>query len=128
MNVGAFSSTTKFLAAGVAVLWPSVVFACSGPGADAAISSNERLATMLFLACLLLLPVSLMVWRKSQRHRTWAVAHVLLVVANPIWWISALSGDCRGTLAAAAMAFVVVASLGTARVTWRFLHKVASVP
>jgi len=126
---GASSSITKFLAAGAAVLlWPGVAFACSGPGAGAAIDSNERLATMLFLACLLLLPVSLMVWRKSQRYRGWAVAHILMLVTNPIWWISARSGDCGYFLAVVATVLVVVAGLGTARVTWLSLRKAAPVP
>jgi len=82
---------------------------------------------MLFLACLLLLPVSLMVWRKSQRHRVWALAHILLVVTHPIWWISAQYGDCGFFLADAAMVYVVVASFGTARVTWLFRRKAAPV-
>jgi hypothetical protein len=129
MRGGASSSTTQCLAAGAAVLlWPGVVFACSGPGAGAAISSNERLATMMFLACLLLLPASLIVWRRSQRHRGWAVAHILLIVMNPIWWISAVAGDCGSSLRDVATVFVVVAALGTARVTWLFLRKAAPVP
>jgi hypothetical protein len=128
MDGGASYSTPKLLAAGAAVLlWPSVAFACSGSGAAATIDSNGRLATILFLACLLLLPVSLMIWRKSQRHGRWAVAHILLIVANPIWWMSALGGDCGFALAGLATVFVVVAGVGTARVTWLFLRKAASV-
>jgi hypothetical protein len=128
MNSGTSSSTTKFLAAGAGVLlWPSIALACSVRGTGDPIGANERLATILFLACLMLLPVSLIVWRKSQRYRGWAVAHVLLIVMNPIWWVSAVSGDCGYSLATLATVFVVVAALGTARVTWLFLRKAAPV-
>jgi hypothetical protein len=118
----------KLLSAAAVTFCTSKAFACSGPGAIATIRSNERLADLLLLLCLLLLPISLLIWKKTRRHRVWAAAHVLLIVVNPVWWIGALSGDCGRMLAAAAAAVAVVAGLGTARVVWLYLRKAAPVP
>jgi hypothetical protein len=48
-------------------------------------------------------------------------------VLNPIWWISAGSGDCGHSLANVATLFVIVAGVGTARVVWLFVRNPARV-
>jgi hypothetical protein len=82
------------------------------------IHANERLAFLLFLAVLVMLPVSYNAFRKDRRRWVWLGAHVTLLVLNPTWWISAISGDCGFLLKDFATATTVVAGVGTARAAW----------
>ncbi len=70
------------------------LFACSGPGAGAAIAGNERLATALGAGSVSFIGLSLalLYWSGAGRWLTAAVAALALL--HPAWTISARGGDC----------------------------------
>jgi hypothetical protein len=93
------------------VLVPAgLIFACSGPGAGAAIAENIAYAQAHALVVLTALEVSALIWLCVRRSRGWPLASALLLLLHPAWTVSALDGDCGALKAQASVLFTVLAA------------------
>lgn len=114
---------TGTLVAALVCAWPALSWACSGPGAMAAITRSENLgwimagaATLLGLGAMGLRRWSGLAWSRSWWPMVVAGIH-------PGWWLSARGGDCGsmrlwgsvGMLAAMLMLVLVIALMAVAR-------------
>ncbi|HEY3355858.1 MAG TPA: hypothetical protein VGQ83_21575 [Polyangia bacterium] len=111
----------------LALLAPAIAWACSGPGATAAILRAERLGWLLFAASVLVAAAGVTLLRRlgSPWGRAAWLAAPLLV--HPGWWMSARGGDCgitrllgsyvltAVTLVAAVVGVIVAATSARAR-------------
>ena len=77
------------------VSWlPCTAWACSGPGAMAAIERAERLGWQLFALLLGVSVIATVLLRRWQVGWRRLAAIALLVVVHPGWWLTARGGDC----------------------------------
>lgn len=102
----------------------SAAWACSGEGAEEAISLSGRIGGVSGL-----LSMALTVFIVAKKPKWWVrgVA-IALSVFHPAWWMSALHGDCGYSLRLAAPVMAAV-HVGIALIVWRQQRQVsASVP
>lgn len=81
----------------ILVLLPLPAWACSGPGAEAAIRWNSLAALALVLAAGAATVFTVLRQRRLGRPRKSAAWLAIPVVLHPGWWMSSLSGDCGMT-------------------------------
>ncbi|MCW8129462.1 MAG: hypothetical protein KIS92_03680 [Planctomycetota bacterium] len=86
----------------------SLLLACSGKGAQAAISQHIGLSLAgagIGLAIIGYLAIEHFLYKKKD----WTLAAALvLIVLHPAWWISAMHGDCGYTKFYASSVFVLL--------------------
>ncbi len=102
-------------------MWP---FACSGPGALAAIRGNIAFAVQQAAFVGLLFSASLMIWIAIQRRMRYPAVCLLLLFLHPAWTLSANRGDCGRTMANLAVWTSVIASVA---VVMQGIHAVRGV-
>jgi hypothetical protein len=96
------------------LLAPSIAWACSGEGASEAIALSSLIGG-LFGA----LSIAATVFVARRRPKPWIrVLAVVLAVAHPWWWMSALSGDCGYSLRLIAPMYSLL-PLGLAALVWK---------
>jgi hypothetical protein len=77
-----------------AVFWPAVSLACSGPRAGEVIAGNQRASFLIFLAGAVAAIQLGVRFRAHPKKGAWLGGLALLSLLHPIWWLSAMSGDC----------------------------------
>lgn len=94
-------------------------WACSGPGAAAAIGRAELLGWLLFgiSALLCLGAVILPKVRRAGPRVFWPLLIPLMI--HPGWWMSARSGDCGSMRTLGAIVVTVLAVVAIGFVIWR---------
>jgi hypothetical protein len=85
--------------------YPSVVLACSGPGARALTEGNTHLSVQLFaLGCFLVVATAaLYFFRRKRSSLILAIVAAIILAVHPVWTISAMAGDCGAFKASASM-------------------------
>lgn len=94
------------------------MFACSGPGAGAAIAESIRISQIHAVVLALMLLVSAGLSRLNGKRVVTLVLLALLAI-HPAWTVSALVGDC-GHLKQCAVWFVTVAA--SLALIWQVAH------
>jgi hypothetical protein len=104
--------------ASVLVSLPSVCHACSGPGAGELIGQNIVLSQVLFVAGLAASIHLAIRARKHPLRARWMWMLGVLAIFHPMWWVSALQGDCGYTLCALSILVGAIQALVVARGHW----------
>jgi hypothetical protein len=93
-----------------ALVDPTHVLACSGPGAWRVMTDADIYASWCaFWVAILLVPVVYTLARSG--HPMLAAAHLLLLILHPSWTVSAWHGDCGDFKRMASTAFVILAGV-----------------
>ena len=79
------------------------LLACSGPGAMATIARNIAFARQQAAVVGVLTAASLALWVPFHRRIRYPAGCLALLSFHPIWWMSAVKGDCGYGLADAAL-------------------------
>lgn len=93
-----------------------LLFACSGPGAEAAIANSSLIGLASLVVTVLLTAAAIRAWLPLQTslQRVAAVVGLLLIVAHPTTWLGVLSGDCGYALRYVGPGFTVLHGLAAA--------------
>lgn len=97
------------------------MFACSGPGAGAAIARSIEIGYTHAGVLAGLLMVSVAVFARGPRRWDVPVVLLVLLLLHPAWTISAISGDCGFFKRDASR---VVTGLGCAALCWQVARAV----
>ena len=84
------------------------VIACSGPGAMAAIESNERWGWKFFIGAAVVAVLALVFAIIKRRTTRWLWATIIATGLHPAVWMGARGGDCGHMLYFAAVAGSII--------------------